>query len=38
MREWSYAKPGREIQDLGALPCKREQEIELSIEPGIMFL
>ncbi len=36
--EWSYAKPGREIQELGALPLKREQEIKLPLEPGYYVL
>jgi hypothetical protein len=35
---WSYAKPGREIQELGALSLKREQEIKLSLEPGYYVL
>ncbi|RPJ27781.1 MAG: hypothetical protein EHM33_06770 [Chloroflexi bacterium] len=36
--EWSYAKPGREIRELGALVLKPEQAIRVSLEPGYYVL
>jgi len=36
--EWSYAKPGREIRELGDLALKPEQAIRVSLEPGYYVL
>jgi hypothetical protein len=36
--EWSYAKLGREIRELGPLALKPEQVIRVSLEPGYYVL
>lgn len=36
--DWSYEAPGREHLDLGILPLKLKQEIQLSLEPGYYVL
>jgi hypothetical protein len=36
--DWSYEAPGRNLLDLGILPLKRKQDIQLSLEPGYYVL
>jgi hypothetical protein len=36
--DWSYEAPGRHLLDLGSLALEREQDIQLSLEPGYYVL